>query len=199
MSKRLISVVVAFLLCALGTGTANAATWSSSDKWGSWSNGGYTVRNNIWGSGAGSQRISADSYRKWTVRANHPNTGGVKSYPHVAKAVNTRISSIGSLRSSFNVSVPRSGAYATAYDIWLGTGLSYGWVKGTVDEAIAKRRGEGWQAELVGGIELPRELRVRLFVQGTLTFPLYSLRDMYRSRDSVLYVYAAEASLGIRF
>lgn len=120
MSKRLMAVVVAFLLCASGTGTANAATWSSSDKWGSWSNGGYTVRNNIWGSGAGSQKISADSYRKWTVTANHPNTGGVKSYPHVAKAVNTRVSSIGSLRSSFSVSVPRSGAYATAYDIWLG-------------------------------------------------------------------------------
>jgi hypothetical protein len=87
----------------------------------------------------------------------------------------------------------------TRIDVWLGTGLSYGWVKGTVDEAIAKRHGEGWQAELVGGIDLPRELRVRLFVQGTLTFPLYSLRDMYQSRDSVLYVYAAEASLGVRF
>jgi hypothetical protein len=87
----------------------------------------------------------------------------------------------------------------TRADIWVGAGLSFGWLKGTVDQAIAKRRGEGFQTEAVIGVELPRALRVRLFVQGTLTAPLYYLRDIYRSRDSDLYVYAFEAALGVRF
>jgi hypothetical protein len=85
-------------------------------------------------------------------------------------------------------------------DAWIGAGLSYGSVQGTVDEAIAKRRGNGLQGELIGGVELPRALRARLFVQGALTLPLYNLRDpVYMARDSALYVYALEAALGVRF
>jgi hypothetical protein len=99
-------------------GTAQAATWSSSDKWASWSNGGYTVRNNVWGSGAGAQSIWANSYSNFGVWADHPNTGGVKSYPHSAKNIGRQLSGLRSLSSSFNVSRPGSGAYATAYDIW---------------------------------------------------------------------------------
>ncbi|WP_414672492.1 GH12 family glycosyl hydrolase domain-containing protein [Lentzea sp.] len=109
------AVTLAF---SLSPPAASAAAWSSSDRWGTWNNGGYVVRNNIWGDGHGSQTISADSYSRWNVYANHPDTGGVKSYPHAAKAVNKRLSAIGSLTSSYNVSVPGSGAYATAYDIW---------------------------------------------------------------------------------
>jgi hypothetical protein len=92
--------------------------WTSSDQWATWQDGGFTLYNNIWGSGAGSQTIWANSYRNWGVRANHPNTGGVKSYPNVSRNIGRRVSEIGSLRSSFAVTVPSSGAYATAYDIW---------------------------------------------------------------------------------
>lgn len=95
------------------------AAWTSSDKWGSWSNGGYTVRNNVWGGGAGAQSIWANSYSQWGVWANHPTTGGIKSYPHSAKDINKRVSAIGSLGTSFNVTRPSSGSYITAYDIWL--------------------------------------------------------------------------------
>ncbi|MGO1056287.1 glycoside hydrolase family 12 protein [Crossiella sp. CA198] len=116
--RALVVAVAALLAVSLGAPAASAASWSSSDKWGTWSNGGYTVRNNVWGGGAGAQSIWANSYSNWGVWADHPNTGGVKSYPHAGKAINKRISSIGSLRSSFNVNVPGSGAYATAYDIW---------------------------------------------------------------------------------
>jgi hypothetical protein len=110
--------VVVVVLFALGAGVATAATWSSSDKWATWANGGYTVRNDVWGAGAGAQSIWANSYGNWGVWANHPNTGGVKSYPHVAKNVNKRLSALGTATSSFSVTAPGSGAYATAYDIW---------------------------------------------------------------------------------
>jgi hypothetical protein len=92
--------------------------WTSSDQWGTWTNGGYTLYNNIWGSGAGTQTIWANSFSNWGVTANHPNTGGVKSYPNSTRAVNRNLSSLSTLSSSFNVTVPNSGAYATTYDIW---------------------------------------------------------------------------------
>jgi hypothetical protein len=87
----------------------------------------------------------------------------------------------------------------TRADTWIGAGLSYGWLKGTVDEPIPKRRGQGFQAEVIAGGELPREMRARLFVQTTLTLPLYNLYDNYHSFDSTVYVYAFEVALGVRF
>lgn len=108
----------ALALTLMPGGTAQAAAWSSSDQWGTWSNGGYTVRNNIWGSGAGPQTIWANSYSNYGVWANHPNTGGVKSYPHSARNIGRSLSGLRSLSSDFAVTRPGSGAYVTAYDIW---------------------------------------------------------------------------------
>lgn len=122
--KRLMRFPVVFLVVMLFFATAQAATWSSSDKWGTWTNNGYTVRNDVWGSGAGPQSIWANSYSNWGVQANHPNTGGVKSYPHSAKNINKRISALNTLKSSFDVTVPSGGAWSAAYDIW-NVGHSY--------------------------------------------------------------------------
>ena len=63
----------------------HAAVWSSCDQWGNTSLDGYTLYNNIWGSGAGAQCIWANSGTNWGVWANHPNTGGIKSYPNAKK------------------------------------------------------------------------------------------------------------------
>ena len=88
----------------------------------------------------------------------------------------------------------------THLETWLGAGVSYGWIKGTVDEAIPKRRGQGLQCDAIAGIELPRELWVRMFTQFTVTLPFYELHDtVYMARDSAIYVYALEVSLGVRF
>ncbi|MET9103276.1 MULTISPECIES: glycoside hydrolase family 12 protein [Streptomyces] len=105
---------------AVGTAAApaSAAVWNSCDQWGNTSLGGYTLYNNIWGSGAGSQCVWANSGTNWGVWANHPNTGGIKSYPNSKKVINKTITSLGSLSSSYNVTVPSSGAYNTSYDIW---------------------------------------------------------------------------------
>lgn len=117
---RLVTVVVAVLATVgLGAGTAHAAVWESSEKFATWSDGDYIVRNNIWGSGVGPQTIRANSHADWAVTADHPNTGGVKSYPHVGRAVNESVGAIDGLSSEFAVNVPDAGAYATAYDIWV--------------------------------------------------------------------------------
>lgn len=94
------------------------AAWSSSDRWAQWSNGGYTVRNNIWGSGYGPQTVWANSYSNFGVWANHPNTGGIKSYPHCEKVINRRLSSLSWLTSGFSANNPWGGAWNCAYDVW---------------------------------------------------------------------------------
>jgi hypothetical protein len=100
---------------------AQAANWSSTDRWGQWNNGGFTLYNNIWGNGHGPQTIWANSYSNWGVWANHPNTGGIKSYPNVSRTLGRSISNMGNVTSNFNVTVPGGGsglAYNTAYDVW---------------------------------------------------------------------------------
>jgi hypothetical protein len=100
------------------TGVPSDAVWVASGQWDSWTNNGYTLNNDVWGSGAGPQTIWARSGTNWGVVANHPRTSGVKSYPHTGKTINRTLSSLTSMNSSFNVSVPGVGDYSTAYDIW---------------------------------------------------------------------------------
>jgi hypothetical protein len=121
--KRLTTVIPAFALAlgasiGLASAPAQAAVWNSCDQWGNTTLNGYTLYNNIWGSGAGSQCVWANSGTNWGVWADHPGTGGIKSYPNSKKVINKSITSLGSLSSSYHVSVPSSGAYNTSYDIW---------------------------------------------------------------------------------
>src|SRR6266498_5706492 len=97
-----IAAVLLAVVTVLLAGPAQAAVWGSSDKWATWSNGGYTLYNDVWGSGAGPQTIWANSYSNWGVWANHPNTGGIKSYPNCTRYVGKTIGSLNSLKSSFN-------------------------------------------------------------------------------------------------
>jgi len=116
--RSLVVSLTAAAAVAMTAGTAEAATWYSTDKWGTWADGGYTIRNDVWGGGAGPQTIWANSYSNFGVWADHPNTGGVKSYPHSAKNVGRSLSSLRSVTSNFAVARPGGGAYETAYDIW---------------------------------------------------------------------------------
>jgi hypothetical protein len=94
------------------------AAWVGSGQWDTWTNNGFTLNNDVWGSGAGPQTIWARTGSDWGVVANHPRTSGIKSYPHSGKTINRRLSSLSSLRSSINVNVPGDGDYSTDYDIW---------------------------------------------------------------------------------
>ena len=119
--RSLVAVAAALMIILSGlvSTPAQAAVWWSCDRWGTWSSSGYTLYNNIWGSGAGSQCIWANSATNWGVWANHPNTGGIKSYPNSTKWSGKRVSALGTLSSSFNVTVPTSGvAFTSAYDVW---------------------------------------------------------------------------------
>ncbi len=106
------------LLAALFVSNAYSANWSSCDRWGTYNNNGYTLYNNIWGQGTGTQCMWVNSYNNWGVWAQHPNTGGIKSYPNVSFEQNIRVSRLNTCRSSFQIDVPSSGAYSADYDLW---------------------------------------------------------------------------------
>lgn len=78
------------LATGIGTGVANAAVWSSSAQYGSWSSNGYTIANDVWGSGAGPETIWANSSSNWGVWSQQPATNGVKAYPHAEYASTDR-------------------------------------------------------------------------------------------------------------
>ena len=113
--KKLNAIFI-FYLCILTP--AFAQNYSTCDQWGSWQTSGYTIYNNIWGSGAGSQCLWAYSPSNWGVTANHPTSGGIKSYPNVDYDVNYSVGSMPNITASFNVSRPSSGSYNSAFDIW---------------------------------------------------------------------------------
>ncbi len=100
------------------SGVPGDAAWVATGNFDSWTNNGYTLNNDVWGGGAGPQTIWARTGTNWGVVSNQPRTSGVKSYPHTGKTLNRTLSSLGSVSSSFNVSVPADGDYETAYDIW---------------------------------------------------------------------------------
>ncbi len=102
------------------TTTRASGTWAqcSSDQWAQFTDGSYTLYNDVWGSGAGTQQLCMNSHSNWQVVANHPNTSGVKSYANASLTLNKTLSSMKSLTSSFNVSVPTTGSFETTYDLW---------------------------------------------------------------------------------
>lgn len=111
-------LVAAAIALVVGASAAFAAVWTSLAQYGSWTDDGYTLYNDVWGSGAGAQTIWANSYSNWGVDSDQPNTSGVKSYPNVSYSIGKPVSSLGTVSSSFNFSVPSTGDFEAAYDIW---------------------------------------------------------------------------------
>jgi hypothetical protein len=115
-----------------GSGTCTDPSFTTSSAFGSETLGAYTVSNDMWNAGGGgiSQTLSACSSGDWFVDANVADDGGgVKTYPNSAYnfADPPEISSLASVTSTFGSSLPASGDFEDAYDIWLnGTASSGG-------------------------------------------------------------------------
>jgi hypothetical protein len=115
-------VLASFFAAVLTAGKPDAGPasprWTSVEKYPEFPVGDYVVRNNVWGEHPGPQSIWADSQARWGVHADHPESGGIKAYPHAGRAVHRRLSVLQHCTSRFAVTVPAAGSYNTAYDIW---------------------------------------------------------------------------------
>ncbi len=98
------------------------STWCSCVNEGpGYATSGFTVANNVWGSGPGPECIWATDSTLWGFATNQPDTSGVKSYPNIGVSPRLLISSMNSYTSSFDITNPpdTSGTWEAAYDIWV--------------------------------------------------------------------------------
>ncbi|MEM5426582.1 GH12 family glycosyl hydrolase domain-containing protein [Paraburkholderia ferrariae] len=86
--------------------------------------GSYTFNNDVWapcqGVAAGKQTIWAKSNVDWGVSSKQPDTGHIKSYPHIGYAVNKPLSALNSLTAVVSATTPSGGAWESTFDIWAG-------------------------------------------------------------------------------
>jgi hypothetical protein len=122
--------------------------FESSADFATWSNGGYVVANDVWGSNPGPQTIWANSFSNWGVFSSQ---GGhsIASYPHVEfDNINTAVNSLGTVTSSFNATTPSGCVFDQAFDIWLN-GFNYEvmiWESWSGTQPIAKSYNSSGQA-----------------------------------------------------
>lgn len=124
----------ALVTLALASQSAQASTWtatspatsscSATNLFATWTYGSYSFNNDVWspcsGVAAGAQTIWANTNSDWGVWSNQPDTGGIKSYPHISYAVNKTISALTTLSSTVSATTPSGGAWESTYDIWVG-------------------------------------------------------------------------------
>ncbi|WP_443750761.1 GH12 family glycosyl hydrolase domain-containing protein [Asticcacaulis solisilvae] len=113
------------ITCALsgavfGAASADAATCTSA-QYGSFTVGSFTFYNDMWGSGANTQTICANSASNWSITSNQPNTSGIKAYGNASYYVGKSLSSLTTLSSTLSESTPSGGAWDAAYDVWDST------------------------------------------------------------------------------
>jgi hypothetical protein len=105
-------------LCAVATVPARAANWSSCSQWSTYTSGQYNLETDEWGATSG-QCVYANSPTNWWSVANWSSNTGVRAYPDTEVNMgNVNLSSLSSVNSSFNFSVPSGAHYDAAYDLW---------------------------------------------------------------------------------
>jgi hypothetical protein len=122
--KAAAAALAAGAVALLAAGPARAAVYTSSYQWASYSTGGYTIYNDEWGSGHNTQTLWVNSAANWGVYSTQPSTSGVKAYANESRSVGVALNSLSGATSSFSESLPSSGNWESAYDVWLnGSGI----------------------------------------------------------------------------
>ncbi|MFF3070402.1 hypothetical protein [Kitasatospora sp. NPDC057936] len=154
-SGRLVLVVAVIAGFLSFASPAQAQVYSTCDKGGQYTQGSWTIYNNIWGQNAGWQCQTVDSIKSWYVDAGHSG-GGIKSYPNTSVRPRTPLSQLNSAGFWFNTSsAPVSGS-----DWWNWT--SDFWSTGNQDEIMVftswSGTAGGWGRQIasnvtIGGIQ----------------------------------------------
>lgn len=120
MIKKHLGAIAAgvFAVCAAGSVQANAQAWSSCSQYATYTQNGYNLYTDEWGASSG-QCVYANSSTNWWSVASYPNGTSVQAYPDTEIGLgNVNLSSLSSVNSSFNFSVPSGASYDAAYDLW---------------------------------------------------------------------------------
>ena len=134
----IVAVIAAFLSFA---SPAQAQVSSTCDRWGQYTQGTWTIYNNIWGENHGTQCQTVNSIKSWYVDANHSG-GGIKSYSNTSVRPQTPLSQLNSAGFWYNT----SSAPVAGSDHWNWT--SDIWSTGNQDEIMVFT---SWSGGTAGG------------------------------------------------
>lgn len=112
-------IAIAGILCAASS--ASAQIYTSSDRWASYTQGDWTIYNNVWGNKKpGTQTLYVDSINSWYVNTKQ-DRGGVKSYPNTSVSPNTPLAQMRSATATYNTTspAPTTGHWWNwTFDVW---------------------------------------------------------------------------------
>ena len=116
------SIAVAAVVLSI---SAQGQTYSTSAQYGGYYgwNTGYSVNNDIWGSGAGQQTLYVNTQTgnnpNFWVYSQQPYTSGVKAYPSARKAIGWETINSCSELNGYYSHASSSGVYDWAFDCWV--------------------------------------------------------------------------------
>jgi hypothetical protein len=125
------ALIVLVIAGFLGWATpAQAEVYTSCDRWGTYTQGDWTVYNNVWGNRKpNTQCLHVNSINSWYVDSTQSN-GGVKSYPNTTVRPHTPLAQMQSAKFSYNT----TSAPTSSGDWWNWT--SDIWSPGGADEVM---------------------------------------------------------------
>jgi hypothetical protein len=115
-SAALAALTIGGLLAAPAS---HAYVYSSEGQWASWSQGPWTIYNDVWGNSNPSQWLNINNINSWNISTNQTG-GGVKSYPNTQVDPNTPLSQMKSATAYFSISSPGGSVYDWIFDLWTG-------------------------------------------------------------------------------
>jgi hypothetical protein len=126
-----LALVVLVIAGMLGVASpAQAEVYSSCDRWGQYTQGDWTIYNNVWGTKKqGTQCLHVNSINSWYIDSTQ-SRGGVKSYPNTTVRPHTPLAEMQSATFTYNT----SSAPTSSGDWWNWT--SDIWSTGGVDEVM---------------------------------------------------------------
>ncbi len=144
----ILAVIAGFLSFA---SPVQAQVLSTCDRWGKYTQGTWTIHNNIWGQNHGRQCLTVNSTKSWYVDATHSG-GGIKSYPNTSVRPQTPLSQLKSAGFWYNT----SSAPVAGGDHWNWT--SDIWSTGNQDEIMVftswTGRTSGWGKQIASNVTI---------------------------------------------
>jgi hypothetical protein len=144
----IVAVIAGFLTFAA---PAQAQVFSTCAQWGQYTQGSWTIYNNIWGANAGAQCLTVNSIKSWYVDADHSG-GGVKSYPSTGVQPQTTLAQLDSAGYWYNT----SSAPVAGSDGWDWTGDI--WSSGNLDEIMTfaswSGTAGGWGTQIASNVTI---------------------------------------------
>ena len=111
------AVIAGFLSLA---SPAQAQVFTTCDQWGQYTQGSWTIFNDVWGANHGPQCLTVNSIKSWYVDADHSG-GGIKSYPNTSTQPQTPLSQLNSAGFWYSTSsapIAGSDGWDWTSDIW---------------------------------------------------------------------------------